>query len=116
MLRWALNQDPPLVERHGAGKKGDPYRYFLPPVPPVHTREGEKHENKSVVSLDDFRKNSPSRAIQASTVGGSEKVLTGLASECSTNRFQAWDEAIDELATKAAVYLTIGGGGKQFKG
>ena len=40
-LRWALRQSPPLVQRQGEGKKGDPYRYFLPPLPPTYTREGE---------------------------------------------------------------------------
>lgn len=34
-LRWALNQTPPLVTREGQGRKGDPFRYFLPPQPPI---------------------------------------------------------------------------------
>jgi hypothetical protein len=29
-LRWALNQEPPLVERWGDGKRGDPFRYQPP--------------------------------------------------------------------------------------
>jgi hypothetical protein len=42
VLRWALGQTPALVCRQGAGKKGDPYQYFLPPLPPVYMQEGEK--------------------------------------------------------------------------
>jgi hypothetical protein len=34
-LRWALNQTPPLVTREGQGKKGDPFKYILPPLPPI---------------------------------------------------------------------------------
>ncbi len=34
-LRWAFNQTPPLVTREGQGKKGDPFKYFLPPPPPI---------------------------------------------------------------------------------
>ncbi len=40
-LRWALNQTPALVKRKGLGRKGDPFKYFLPPLPPIYTREGE---------------------------------------------------------------------------
>jgi hypothetical protein len=44
-LRWALNQTPPLVTREGQGKKGDPFKYILPPLPPIYIREGEKRNS-----------------------------------------------------------------------
>jgi len=49
-LRWALNQTPPLVTRQGQGRKGDPFKYFLPPSPPAYIREGEKQNLKSAIT------------------------------------------------------------------
>jgi hypothetical protein len=34
-LRWALNQEPSLVERRGDGKKGNPFRYNIPSTQPT---------------------------------------------------------------------------------
>jgi hypothetical protein len=56
-LRWALNQTPPLVTREGQGKKGDPFKYNLPPLPPAHIREGEKQNSECCLTNsnhDDF--------------------------------------------------------------
>lgn len=61
-LRWALNQNPPLVERQGGGKKGDPYRYkILPPLPPAYTREGENQNIENWLTHQNNSINSPSQ-------------------------------------------------------
>ena len=51
-MRWALNQEPPITQREGKGIKGDPFKYFLPPLPPAYTREGEKEKHENDVTLD----------------------------------------------------------------
>ena len=94
VLRWALNQDLPLLQRHGAGKKGDPYRYFLPPVPPIYSREGEKQKDQSPVSVQNNINYSSSGVLHEHQDDGREKVLGKPQLQFSRDHLEAWDEAI----------------------
>lgn len=103
VLRWALNQTPPLVQRHGGGKKGDPFRYFLPPVPPAPIWEGEKQKMESAVTSDDYKQNTPSQILPAMKVAGRGEDLTRLNPECPDHRFEAWDKAIGGMVSDGIV-------------
>jgi hypothetical protein len=103
VLRWALNQTPPLVQRHGARKKGDPYRYFLPPMSPAPIREGEKPKTGSAATSDDCKQNTPSQILQAIPLPGRGEDLTRLNPECSDHRLEAWDKAIGGMVSDGIV-------------
>ncbi|NIM99495.1 MAG: AAA family ATPase [candidate division Zixibacteria bacterium] len=70
-LRWALDQNQ--TYREGAGKRGDPFRYFLPPVPPVYTREGENQKQKKDLTVQNHSEGSPSQISEYETKDGREK-------------------------------------------
>jgi hypothetical protein len=53
-LRWALNQETPLVERRGDGKKGNPFRYNIPCTQPTPTNtEGRMSKTPESVIIPD---------------------------------------------------------------
>jgi hypothetical protein len=71
-LRLAHRQGK--VGRRGAGKKGDPYRYFLPPVPSTYTRGGEKEEPISMKIPAIGKVKAPSGDSRCGDSAGGEKI------------------------------------------
>jgi hypothetical protein len=91
-LRWALNQTPPLVQRKGMGKKGDPFKYFLPPLPPIYIREGEKQNLKNDITTQNLTDYSHSQELLLRPILGGRISPACLA---------AWDEAISQVVGEA---------------
>ena len=69
-LRWAFHQK--LVSREGAGKRGDPFKYFLPPLPPAIYAEVEKQNLFFSITHEDHESNSPPEILEKSQTSGRE--------------------------------------------
>jgi hypothetical protein len=50
-LRWALRQEPPLLERQGEGKRGKPFLFFYSAVP-AYIREQREQKPKTPLSMN----------------------------------------------------------------
>jgi hypothetical protein len=84
-LHWAGNQTPPLLNREGQGRKGNPYKYLLPILPPLphYIYAGEKPEKpKNNLTCEDNLENSPpidtpNAAVFGEKPGGEFDILKG---------------------------------------